>query len=341
MSNSDARISVSLPTHPKTKKLKRRLGAEGVLSLVYLFLWASQNKPSGDLSGMSDEDIELAVDWDGDIGLFVSTLSEVGFIDGDEFEREIHDWAEHNPWASGAEMRADRARFAALCKQHGRKKAAEIMPEYAASTVKDAKSCDKESAEQAISTPDSANSTDQAVLDSANSTQVAGFSSAPSPSPSPSPNQKPAEPIGSLGAEDAPNTAKQEPTGKKNQKAGMTKPLSASDLQAGLPGLSEAVALDYLTHRKAKKSTMTASAWAAIAAEVRKSNLPPDEALSEAMAAGWTGFKADWLQNLAATHPHQRPAARASPPPDPDASARFAARIQGQSFGRVIEGERA
>ena len=35
---SDARISTALPSHPKTKKLLRRLGPAGPLSCIYLFL---------------------------------------------------------------------------------------------------------------------------------------------------------------------------------------------------------------------------------------------------------------------------------------------------------------
>ena len=50
---SDARLSASFPTHPKTKKLMRRLGAAGPWALVCLFLWARMNRADGDLSGMT------------------------------------------------------------------------------------------------------------------------------------------------------------------------------------------------------------------------------------------------------------------------------------------------
>ena len=59
----DARISTAFPRHPKTVKLQRRLGATGCGSLVCLFLWVADNRPDGDLSGMSDEDIEIAAGW--------------------------------------------------------------------------------------------------------------------------------------------------------------------------------------------------------------------------------------------------------------------------------------
>lgn len=125
--NTDARISVGLPSHPKTKKLIRRGGAEAAWSLVCLLLWTSQNKPDGDLSGMSDEDIEIAACWDGEEGALVRMLVEVRFLDGACEAYAIHDWSEHNPWAAGYAKRAESSKFAALCKRYGREKAAEMV----------------------------------------------------------------------------------------------------------------------------------------------------------------------------------------------------------------------
>lgn len=104
-----------------------------------LMLWVSQNRPSGDLSGMQDEDIELAVDWTGAEGAFCDSLRLVGFMDGGPCESKIHDWAQHNPWAAGFESRSEVGKYAALCKQYGREKAAEMMPGY---TPRTAKECD-------------------------------------------------------------------------------------------------------------------------------------------------------------------------------------------------------
>lgn len=171
----DARISVGLPAHPKTKKLIRRLKSDGAAwRLVCLFLWAAANKPDGDLSGMTAEDIELAVDWPGADGDFVTALIDVGFIDGEEGAFFIHDWTVHNPWAAGAEARSEKSRWAGLCKQHGRQKAAEMMPEYAARL------------------PDSASGTPKEVPDSASGTPLADSGSAPFLSfPSPYQSQQP------------------------------------------------------------------------------------------------------------------------------------------------------
>ena len=155
---TDARIKTGLPSHPKTKKLVRRLGGDAGWRLVCLFLWAAAHRSDGDLSGMTDEDVELAVDWGGEEGAFVRTLVEVGFLDGEEGARTIHDWQEHNPWAAGSEARSEKAKWAALCKQHGRSEAARAMPEYAARL-------EQASQERRAPAPGGAGSVQPAVLD--------------------------------------------------------------------------------------------------------------------------------------------------------------------------------
>ena len=170
----DARISVGLPAHPKTKKLIRRLGEGGAWRLVCLFLWVAQSRPDGDLSGMTGEDIELAADWQGEEGAFIKALIEVGFVDGEEGAYSIHDWQEHNPWAAGADARSEKSKWLALCKHHGRAKAAEMMPAYAARLQESSKKDDQ--------------CKHEAHASSASSMHEAENSSAPSPSPLPSPN---------------------------------------------------------------------------------------------------------------------------------------------------------
>lgn len=135
MSVKDARIAATLPSHPKTKKLLRELGPEGCWYLVRLFLWASTDRSSGDLSGLADDDLELAVDWPGATGRFIAALARVGFVDGVEGERRIHDWAEHNPWAAGAPARSTKARWNAAKRHHGEAAADLIVPGYRAAST--------------------------------------------------------------------------------------------------------------------------------------------------------------------------------------------------------------
>lgn len=111
--NTDARISVGLPSHPKTKKLIKRGGQAAAWNLVCLFLWVSQNKPTGDLTGMSDEDIEMAAGWEREEGGLIAMLAEVRFLDGSTAAWKVHDWEVHNPWAAGADRRSEKSRTAA------------------------------------------------------------------------------------------------------------------------------------------------------------------------------------------------------------------------------------
>ena len=105
--NSDIRLQVTFFGHPKTKKLERKLGAEGVLCLLRLWVWAAQNKPDGILSRQDHEDIAIAAEWDGDEDEFIATLVALRLLD----QREdgcltIHGWAERNTYASTAEGRS-------------------------------------------------------------------------------------------------------------------------------------------------------------------------------------------------------------------------------------------
>lgn len=65
------------------------------------------------------------------------------------------------------------------------------------------------------------------------------------------------------------------------------------------PECPDSVLNDFIAHRKAKRAPLTLTAWETIAAEIRKSGWTAKAALSEAMAAGWQGVKAEWLAKRA------------------------------------------
>lgn len=132
----DARISTALPNHPKTKRLRKRHGQAGCWCLVCLFLWVANNRSNGDLSGLSDEEIELAADWMGNDGELVASLVEVRFLDGNTGSYKVHDWHEHNPWAATKEIRIAAARNAANKKWEGVRKA--LVCEADAKRMRDA-----------------------------------------------------------------------------------------------------------------------------------------------------------------------------------------------------------
>lgn len=102
----DIRLSTGFPTHRKTKQLEKRCGAEGFRSLVILICAARCNRPDGDLTGMSDEDIETDADWRGEDGKFITALRECGWLDGKSNGYKMHDWDTHQPWSIGTYERS-------------------------------------------------------------------------------------------------------------------------------------------------------------------------------------------------------------------------------------------
>jgi hypothetical protein len=159
-------------------KLVRRLGQAAAWNFVCLVLWTSENRSDGELDGLSDEDIELAAEWDGEPGVFVNAISSVRFLDGEPGEYRLHDWADHNPWAAGAAKRSAKARWNAAKRHHGQAEADLMVPEYAAVRAANSKSDDANSKDaDASSTTNDATGKEQHAS-----------SNAPSPSPSPSPS---------------------------------------------------------------------------------------------------------------------------------------------------------
>ncbi len=127
--NTDIRISVQFINHPKTIKLERRLGFQGVKSLIELWSWAALNRPDGNLGGGNDrlttvqhpldeEDIEIAAQWPGEPGVFIETLVELRWLDQNEQGYTLHEWLQHNPWVAGVDNRGNKARFSRMAKTH-------------------------------------------------------------------------------------------------------------------------------------------------------------------------------------------------------------------------------
>jgi len=114
----DIRLSVDFWDHPKTIKLQRHLGIEGIRSLQILWLWCRKNRPAGILTGMDAEDIEIAAKWEGESGSFVNESLSVRWLDVNDGIYELHDWQDHNPWSCDSEQRSDKARFSKLAFLH-------------------------------------------------------------------------------------------------------------------------------------------------------------------------------------------------------------------------------
>ena len=86
----------SLRSHPKTRKLARRVGGivPAIGHLHCLWWWALDYAPDGDLTKHDAEDIAIACEWDGDPEEIVSALVACGFLEnGDGLH--IHDAHEY------------------------------------------------------------------------------------------------------------------------------------------------------------------------------------------------------------------------------------------------------
>jgi hypothetical protein len=65
---------------------------------------------------MSDEEVELAADWEGEPGALIHALTETRFLDGVTGSYSIHNWAKRNPFAAARGVRIEAARKAAVAK---------------------------------------------------------------------------------------------------------------------------------------------------------------------------------------------------------------------------------
>lgn len=117
--NSDIRLQMSFYSNTKVKRLYRELGADGPLSLLFLWLYVAENRPHGELRGMDIEDIAIAAQWPGEAEKFVDCINKLKFLDKKGKLFVVHDWESNNPWAFGAPERKMKAAKAAKVKWGG------------------------------------------------------------------------------------------------------------------------------------------------------------------------------------------------------------------------------
>lgn len=116
----DFRIRTSWPSSHKRRLVQRRIGKAGVLAVMDLWAYCASSKPDGDLSGMSNEAIAVACDWDGDADELIAALTVENFelLDGAPGSYKIHDWDDHNPYVSGEDDRKKSASLNAMVRHH-------------------------------------------------------------------------------------------------------------------------------------------------------------------------------------------------------------------------------
>jgi hypothetical protein len=112
--NTDIRISVSFKGHRKRKRLRALLGPDSTDYLLDLWLTVAMTRPDGVLSGMDALDVSIMGCWPGDPEAFVAALIQTGFLDrSDDGVLSLHQWDQHNGYASNAEARSKAGRLAA------------------------------------------------------------------------------------------------------------------------------------------------------------------------------------------------------------------------------------
>ena len=115
----DIRLNEDFLRHYKTRALRKRLGADAVLSLQALWIWAAVYRTEGVLYKMDDTKIESAAEWDGQEGKFISALIELEWLDKlEDGTYALHQWTEHQPWAADFANRSDKARLSSMAKNY-------------------------------------------------------------------------------------------------------------------------------------------------------------------------------------------------------------------------------
>lgn len=91
-------IDRSFAGHRKVIRAARKLGiSETQMAgmLVYLWSWAADNAPDGDLSEVEPYTLARVMIWDGDAARLVNALTGAGLLDSGNGEVRIHDWIKH------------------------------------------------------------------------------------------------------------------------------------------------------------------------------------------------------------------------------------------------------
>lgn len=171
--NTDIRIKTSFRGHRKRKKLRVLLGPGSTDYLLDLWLSAAEDRPDGILTGLDELDIALMAGWEEDPETFVTALTRCGFLEkNDHGVFVLHDWVEHNPYASSADDRSDSARLVRMAHTH---------PVIYADLKKQGYAGITRDQYRELTT----------VKRPVNETLKVALSPSPSPSPLPSPSQKP------------------------------------------------------------------------------------------------------------------------------------------------------
>ncbi len=195
MSN-DFRVEIGFVNHPKLKRLRRRIGDRAAEHLLCLWSFATLNRPTGDMSGMTDEEIADAAGFESDASSILTALRDTKWIDGEQGNYRLHDWAEHQRWVIHAPKRSESARKAAEERWNKRQRQqkqqvnAKRMPDACGEHTESIADAPKSSQKQDSSSQKQDSTYKSGKMPSEENQELNADRNAPSPSPSPDSDQK-------------------------------------------------------------------------------------------------------------------------------------------------------
>ena len=87
-----------LGTHRKLMRLCTLMNIDDLRAvgiLHFLWWWALDNAPDGNLTGLTDKEIALACHWKGKTSLLTESLQSAGWIDKSNELAQLHDWEDY------------------------------------------------------------------------------------------------------------------------------------------------------------------------------------------------------------------------------------------------------
>lgn len=126
--NADYKVSTSFSRSRKWRRLKRLLGWPGIAAIYELWGYVARERPDGDLSSLTDEDIADEIGWEETTPeVLCKAFAESGLLDGVSGSYKVHNWKKRQPWCASADERSTLGKLDAHKRTKGIKKAAEIV----------------------------------------------------------------------------------------------------------------------------------------------------------------------------------------------------------------------
>jgi hypothetical protein len=121
--NIDIRIRTNFFRHPKTVKLIKEFGPDAPIYLMKLWIFSAENRPTGELLGMTMKDICMVMEYSGSPQKIIGAMLRIGFLERSTGGAlNIHDWAQHNSYAAHAEHRRSAAQRGASARWENKNK---------------------------------------------------------------------------------------------------------------------------------------------------------------------------------------------------------------------------